>query len=86
MSRIVVDTGVASYVFNWHSTSLRYLSGLRGSELMLSFMSVSELRVGALLARWGPRRQEMLEQFIQFKISPSSSQTTVWHAVGFVKS
>jgi predicted nucleic acid-binding protein len=51
MSQIVVDTDVASYVFNWHSSSARYLRVLRGSELMLSFMSVSELRAGALLAR-----------------------------------
>jgi hypothetical protein len=36
MSQIVVDTDVASYIFNWHSSAQRYVDALRGSELILS--------------------------------------------------
>ena len=50
MSQIVVDTDVASYVFNWHSLAQRYSDALRGSELILSFMSIAELRMGAISA------------------------------------
>ena len=50
MSQIVVDTDVASYVFNWHTLAQRYSDALRGSELILSFMSVAELRMGAIAA------------------------------------
>jgi hypothetical protein len=53
MSQIVVDTDVASYIFNWHSLAQRYADVLHGSELILSFMSVAELRIGSISAGWG---------------------------------
>lgn len=52
MSQIVVDTDVASYLFNWHSSAQSYVNILRGAELILSFMSIAELRMGAILAGW----------------------------------
>jgi len=64
MSRIVVDTDVASYIFNWHSSAQRHVDALRGSELILSFMSIVEMRMGAIAACWGVRRRARLEQFI----------------------
>jgi predicted nucleic acid-binding protein len=64
MSQIVVDTDVASYIFNWHSSAQRYVEALRGSELILSFMTVAEMRMGAIAASWGIRRRTLLEQFI----------------------
>ncbi len=48
MSQIVVDTDVASYIFNWHTLAQQYVNALRGSDLILSFMSVAELRMGAM--------------------------------------
>jgi predicted nucleic acid-binding protein len=65
MSQIVVDTDVASYIFNWHSSAQRYIDALRGCELILSFMSIAELRMGAIAAGWGVRRRAMLEHFIR---------------------
>jgi hypothetical protein len=44
MSQIVVDTDVASYIFNWHSSAQRWVDVLRGSELIFSFMSIAEMR------------------------------------------
>lgn len=64
MSQIVVDTDVASYIFNWHSSAQRYVNALRGSQLILSFMSIAEMRMGAISAGWGVRRRTLLEQFI----------------------
>jgi predicted nucleic acid-binding protein len=69
MSQIVVDTDVASYIFNWHSSAQSYINALRGSELILSFMSIAELRMGALAAGWGSRRRTLLEQFITVSVS-----------------
>jgi predicted nucleic acid-binding protein len=57
-----VDTDVAPYIFNWHSSAQHYADALRGSELILSFMSVAELRMGAISAGWGGRRRLLLEQ------------------------
>jgi predicted nucleic acid-binding protein len=65
MSQIVVDTDVASYLFNWHSLAQKYATALNGSELVLSFMSVAELRMGAISAGWGARRRLLLEQFMR---------------------
>jgi tRNA(fMet)-specific endonuclease VapC len=64
MSQIVVDTDVASYIFNWHSSAQGYVDVLNGSELILSFMSIAEMRMGAIAAGWGLRRRTLLEQFI----------------------
>jgi len=30
MSRIAVDTDVASYIFNWHTLAQQYVNALRG--------------------------------------------------------
>jgi hypothetical protein len=48
MSQIVLDTDVASYIFNWHSPAPRYLDALHGFDLIISFMSLAELRMGAI--------------------------------------
>jgi len=48
MSQIVVDTDVASYIFNWHSSARRYVDALRGFGLILSFMSIAEMRMAPL--------------------------------------
>ena len=65
MSQIVVDTDVASYIFNWHSSARRYVDALRGAELVLCFMSIAEMRMGAIAAGWGARRRALLEEFIR---------------------
>src|ERR1035441_11115066 len=80
MSQIVVDTDVASYIFNWHSLAQQFADALRGSELILSFMTVAELRMGAISAGWGGRRRVLLEQFIQrFELVYADNDLcTVW--------
>ena len=80
MSQIVVDTDVASYIFNWHSLAEQYANALRGSELILSFMSVAELRMGAMSAGWGSNRRLLLERFIHgFELFyPDNHLCTVW--------
>ena len=83
MSQIVVDTDVASYIFNWHSLAQRYSDALRGSELILSFMSVAELRMGAISAGWGNRRRLLLERFMQgFELVYADNNLyTVWASI-----
>src|ERR1039458_3142065 len=80
MSRIVVDTDVASYIFNWHSLAQQYADALRGSELILSFMTIAELPMGAISAGWGNRRRLLIEQFIQrFELVYADNDLcTVW--------
>ncbi|MBM3725352.1 MAG: type II toxin-antitoxin system VapC family toxin [Acidobacteria bacterium] len=83
MSQIVADTDIASYIFNWHSLAQHYSDMVRGSELVLSFMSIAELRMGAISAGWGNRRRSLLEQFIQgFELSYADNDLcTIWARV-----
>jgi predicted nucleic acid-binding protein len=80
MSQIVVDSDVASYLFNWHSLAQQYADALRGSELILSFMTTAELRMGAISAGWGSRRRLLLEQFMQRfeQVYADNDLCTVW--------
>jgi hypothetical protein len=50
MSRIVVDTDVASYIFNWHSLAQQYAEALRGSACMRTTTYVRFGRGFALIA------------------------------------
>jgi predicted nucleic acid-binding protein len=83
MSRIVVDTDVASYIFNWHSLAQHYTEALRGSEPVLSFMSIAEMRMGAISARWGQRRRLLRVRFIQGSNWYTRTTTCVRFGRGF---
>lgn len=53
-ARLVVDTDVASFVFKWHPEfAPRYVGIIRGSELVVSFMTLAEMRHGALISELG---------------------------------
>lgn len=44
----VVDTGIASFVFKWHPEfAPHYVAIMRGSELVVSFTTLAEMRQGA---------------------------------------
>jgi tRNA(fMet)-specific endonuclease VapC len=65
MARLVVDTDVASFVFKWHPDfAPRYVGIIRGAELVVSFMTVAEMRQGAMDANWGPRKCDLLEAYL----------------------
>ncbi len=52
-ARLVVDTDVASYIFKWHPQfAPHYVEIIRGCELILSLMTLAEMRQGALDANW----------------------------------
>ena len=64
-ARLVVDTDVASFIFKWHPEfAPRYVDIMRGSELIVSFMTLAEMRqdnaIHPALPRGmpTPRRQE----------------------------
>jgi predicted nucleic acid-binding protein len=74
-ARLVVDTDVASYIFKWHPEfAPRYVAIVRGSELVISFMTLAEMRQGALDANWGPRKCDVLEAYLaDFSVLHSDS-------------
>jgi tRNA(fMet)-specific endonuclease VapC len=74
-ARLVVDTDVASFVLKWHPEfAPRYVAILRGSELVVSFVTLAEMRQGALGAKWGPRKWDVLEAYLaDFSVLHSDS-------------
>jgi predicted nucleic acid-binding protein len=83
-ARLVVDTDVASFVFKWHPDfAPRYLTMIRGAELVVSFMTLAEMRQGALDANWGPRKRDVLEAYLaDFSVLHSDNLLcSTWAAV-----
>jgi len=83
-TRLVVDTDVASFIFKWHPEfAPRYVGVVRSSELIVSFMTVAEMRQGALDANWGPRKCAVLEAYLaDFSVLHSDNLLcSTWAAV-----
>jgi predicted nucleic acid-binding protein len=83
-ARLVVDTDVASFIFKWHPEfAPRYIAILRGSELVVSFMTLAEMRQGALDAGWGQRKLDVLETYLaDFKVLHSDNLLcSTWAAI-----
>ncbi len=83
-ARLVVDTDVASFVFKWHPDfAPRYVGIIRGSELVVSFMTLAEMRQGAMDANWGPRKCDLLEAYLaDFAVLHSDDMLcSIWAAV-----
>jgi predicted nucleic acid-binding protein len=56
---------------------------IRGSELVLSFMTLAEMRQGALDANWGQRKCDLLEAYLgDFSVLHSDSLLcSAWAAI-----
>ena len=83
-ARLVVDTDVASFVFKWHPEfAASYVALMRGTELVVSFMTLAEMRQGALEANWGQRKCDVLEEYLaDFSVLHSDSLLcSTWAAV-----
>jgi predicted nucleic acid-binding protein len=83
-ARLVVDTDVASLVFKWHPEfAPRYAAIIRGSHLVVSFMTLAEMRQWALAAKWGPRKCDVLEAYLaDFLVLHSDNLLcSIWAAV-----
>lgn len=59
--RVVVDTDVISFLFKGDSRAAAYASDLTGKLIIISFMTVAELKRWALKKRWGANRLAMLD-------------------------
>jgi tRNA(fMet)-specific endonuclease VapC len=61
----------------------RYVDIVRGSELVISFMTLAEMRHGALDANWGPRKCAVLEAYLaDFSVLHSDNLLcSTWAAV-----
>ncbi|MFL6213094.1 MAG: type II toxin-antitoxin system VapC family toxin [Blastocatellia bacterium] len=65
ISSAVVDTDVVSYLFKGDTRGALYRPHIAGKLLLVSFMTLAELRQWALLKNWGERRRQELERFLE---------------------
>jgi tRNA(fMet)-specific endonuclease VapC len=77
--RIVVDTDIISYVLKGHSRADAYASDLRNKQIVISFMTVAELKRWAIKKGWGPNRvaklNHQLRQVIIYPVDMELCQT-----------
>jgi len=71
--RIVVDTDVVSYAYKGDSRFAPFAPALEHKELVVSFVTVAELRLWTLTRNWGAvRRDDLLrtvrENYIMFGV------------------
>ena len=64
MKWLVADTDVVSYIFKWHTSAPRYVQILESNEVVLSFVTPAEMRLGALKAHWGLRKKNLLKGYL----------------------
>ena len=64
---VVLDTGVFGADLTPSSKALAdlYTDMLAGRDILISFVTVAELRYGALRAGWGAKRRNELEETIE---------------------
>ncbi len=79
MSACVVDTDVVSYLFRKDPVAQLYRQHLVGKLLIISFMTLAEVRFGMLQARWGEQRvagmEGYLKQFVLYTCDGDLCQT-----------
>jgi predicted nucleic acid-binding protein len=78
MESIVVDTNVVSYALKSDSRAQLYAEDLKNRRLCVSFMTVAELRLWAVLKKWGPTKLESLEQALHHYVILPYDDETVW--------
>lgn len=62
---VLADTDVLSYVFKRDTRGDLYRPHLDGRQVLISFMTVAELKFWAAERGWGPKTCERLERFLE---------------------
>jgi predicted nucleic acid-binding protein len=64
VSGVVLDRSVLSFAFKNDSRFDMYVDDIGGLERFISFQTVAEMRLGALLSQWGPPHHRRLAEFL----------------------
>lgn len=71
---VVMDTMIVGALFSRKPLAAMYEPHVQGRPLVISFVTVAELRYGALKANWGEARREALEaRLSSMTVIPSDS-------------
>ncbi len=61
---VLVDTDVVSFLFKKDTRATAFRRHLLGRSLLLSFMTLAELRAWALRRRWGQARRQQFDRHL----------------------
>ncbi len=75
----VLDTTVASLLFDKRPELALYKPHLTGAYLTICFQTVAEMRYGALHAGWGTGRRQALEAFFTSLDVVAYDDALAWH-------
>ena len=64
MEMIVADTNVVSYIFKEDSRSALYAPHLAGKDVIISFVTLAELRRWSISHNWGKTRKHRLNEYL----------------------
>ena len=56
MNWLVIDTDVVSFYFKNDSRAKAYVANWQGNTLVISFMTLAELKLWGLVRNWGANR------------------------------
>jgi predicted nucleic acid-binding protein len=65
MPAVVLGTDVVSFLFKKDTRARLFLRHLRGQDRIISFITLAELDYWATLHKWGLKRRDALEHFLQ---------------------
>jgi predicted nucleic acid-binding protein len=78
---VVIDTMIAGALFSHKPLATKYGPHVQGRTLVISFVTVAELRYGALKANWGEARRDALEaRLSSMTVVPSDSDLATVYA------
>jgi predicted nucleic acid-binding protein len=83
MNAVVVETDIVSYLFKGHPVASLYKTDLTGRALVISFMTLAELERWPIQARWGERKRQLLQDYLEpFVVMPwDRALCTTWAEV-----
>jgi predicted nucleic acid-binding protein len=74
MDAVILDTDVLSFLAKGDTRATLYSPSVAGKRLCVCFQTVAELRLWALIRRWGSSRRESMDSLLdQFVVLPYDS-------------
>jgi len=77
---VLVDTDVVSFTYKKDTRSALYESHLQGNFLIISFMTLAELKLWTLKNNWGEKRKNNFAEFLKdyLVIYPDENLCEIW--------
>ena len=77
---LLVDTNVLSFTYKKDSRSALYENHLKGNFLIISFMTLAELKLWTLKNNWGEKRKSNFAEFLKdyFVIYADEKLCEIW--------